>query len=63
MKHVSELFWLLRTVWRMWRSCDRNGTAYAARLYCGVPRVTIFIGFGREAWRVSIKAGREHPFI
>lgn len=45
---------------RAWRSLGEHGCAYAGRSRFGVTDITLFIGRGREAWRVTVVAAEFH---
>lgn len=36
-----------------------NGSHYAAQTRGGVPRIAVFVGVGREAWRISQRVAEE----
>lgn len=38
---------------RAYRRAQRCDTAYAAYTVAGVPQIAVYVGLGREAWRVS----------
>ena len=48
---------LLETLWCAWKAYrlakSRHGVSYVAITERGVPRLTMFVGLGREAWRIS----------
>ena len=46
---------------RAYRLAESRGTglAYVAQTRQGVPECTVFVGFGRESWRVSVRAVEE----
>jgi hypothetical protein len=52
-----RFFWLCRSAWVLARR--RGGVAYVAQTRHGVPECAIFVGVGRDAWRVSVRAVEE----
>jgi hypothetical protein len=46
----------IRMCCRAYRLATENGAWYVARLRHGVPNCAVFVGRGREAWRISHKA-------
>lgn len=58
---MIELLRFLRLALIAYRACktDGGGTYYAAVVRRGVPEVAVFVGVGREAWRISQRAIEE----
>jgi hypothetical protein len=56
---MVEAIRFLLLAWRAYRIAKEHGTAYSAVLYRDVPRVAIFVGVGRESWRISQRAIEE----
>jgi hypothetical protein len=54
--------WLkfLFSAMRAYRLAKRSGTAYVGVTRNGVPHICIFVGVGREAWRITQRAIEEH---
>lgn len=53
-----EFGWMMmRAYWGM----RGSGTRYFMRQRNGVPDWAVFIGRGREAWRISLRAVEEYP--
>lgn len=53
---------LCRFLWialRAYRVAKINGSHYVALTAHGVPQVAVFVGVGREAWRISQRAVEE----
>jgi hypothetical protein len=54
----------IRFLWLAWGAYrdakKRGGVTYSAILCRDVPQVAIFVGLGREAWRISQKAIEEY---
>lgn len=42
--------------WRAYRLAKRYGTSFVAVTDLGMPQIAIFVGIGREAWRISRRA-------
>lgn len=54
---MINLLLFLRTAIRAYRGALKGtGSHYAAITHAGVPQVAVFVGIGREAWRVSQRA-------
>lgn len=52
----------VRVVWRAWRKVQNNPKAqcsYVCVTRHGVPCLAVFVGVGREAWRVAQRAVEE----
>lgn len=58
---MTEFIRFLRIALIAYRACktEGGGTHYAAVIRRGVPEVAIFVGVGREAWRISQRAIEE----
>lgn len=58
---MIELLRFLRVALKAYVACkvDGGGTYYGAVVRHGVPEVAIFVGVGREAWRISQRAIEE----
>ena len=54
---MSEAISTIRFLWLAWRTYrsmrSSGNPQYAAMCYRGVPQVCVFIGAGRQAWRIS----------
>jgi hypothetical protein len=53
---------LLLTLWAAYRAykiAEKSGTSYVVLCSHGVPQVAVFVGLGRDAWRVSQRAVQE----
>lgn len=65
---IRSLFWwsmidglrFLYIAWRAYRGALNGcGSHYCAMTNRGVPEIAVFVGVGREAWRVSVRAVEE----
>lgn len=58
-----ERYWylihLFKLAWIAWRRLKPGSIGYYQASVHGVPKVAIFVGFGREAWRISQRAVEE----
>lgn len=57
-----RLLYVLYAAYRAYRALDRqdySGTSYVGITLRGVPHTAVFLGVGREAWRISLKAMEE----
>ena len=53
---------LLKVLWiayRAYRQAGEQGSGYCAITLHGIPQFACFIGTGREAWRISVRAFEE----
>lgn len=50
---VIDALQFVRLALRAYRAAGANGLRYAAIECRGVPRLTLFIGTGRQAWKIS----------
>jgi len=58
-RYLTELYLFLFVALRAFHRARRpggSGVAYCGLLSHGVPRLAVFVGVGREAWRVSQRA-------
>lgn len=56
MTELCRFLWLALVAYR---AAKPSGTHYAAMTRHGVPQICIFVGVGREAWRISQRAVEE----
>lgn len=56
---MIEFLVFLQMAWRAYKLARENGTAYVGVEDKGVVQLAIFIGVGREAWRISERALQE----
>lgn len=57
---MIEALQFMFLAWRTYRSAKvRNRPQYGALTSHGVPEICIFVGLGREAWRISVRACEE----
>lgn len=57
---MVEAIHFLWVAWRVYRGAKAgSGSYYGAYTRNGVPTITVFVGLGREAWRISVRAGEE----
>jgi hypothetical protein len=57
-----KFLWLCVRAYRLAESRG-TGVAYVAQTHAGVPECTVFVGFGREAWRLSVRAVEEFRLL
>lgn len=61
MARIVFMIRFVRLAWQTYKSAEaqEHGTHYAALTYRCVPQVAMFIGVGRNAWRISQRAAEE----
>lgn len=57
MVEAVRVLWMVWKAYHLAKADGRN--AYVAITYRGVPKVAVFLGVGREAWRISRRAVEE----
>lgn len=55
-----QLIEFMVAAYRAYQGAKAHGSAYTAVVSHGVPKVCVFVGIGREAWRVSQRAIQEY---
>lgn len=61
---MTEALRFMFLAWRAyWRAKDTNRVTYSAITRHGVPQCCIFIGVGRNAWKVSQRAIEEFEAV
>ena len=56
MRETLKFLWL---AYRGYKTAKKHGSSYSAIANHGVPHICIFVGIGREAWRISQRALEE----
>jgi hypothetical protein len=56
---VSETLRFLWLAYKGYVAAKEHGSSYSAVTVHGIPQVCLFIGIGREAWRISQRAIQE----
>lgn len=57
------MFLFLRFMWAAlvsYKQARKTGTSLVVFCVNGVPEIACFVGLGREAWRISVRAIEEH---
>lgn len=57
---MTDIISFFYMAWKAYRLANSNGTSYVGRMHpSGACNLAIFVGTGREAWRISVRAIEE----